>query len=52
MLKKMLVINGLNKTVIVDPKSTLADVLRRQLGQWRADSRVTGLPEEGSSRTG
>ncbi len=31
MLKKSLVINGVNKTLIVDPESSLADVLRRQL---------------------
>jgi aldehyde oxidoreductase len=31
MLKKSLVINGLNKTVIVNAESTLADVLRSQL---------------------
>lgn len=31
MLKKSLVINGNNKSLIVDPESTLADVLRNQL---------------------
>jgi aldehyde oxidoreductase len=31
MLKKSLVINGVNKSIIVDPESTLADVLRKQL---------------------
>jgi len=30
MEKKLLVINGVNKTVIADPKASLADVLRRQ----------------------
>jgi aldehyde oxidoreductase len=31
MLKKSLVINGVNKSLIVDPEATLADVLRKQL---------------------
>lgn len=31
MLKKSLFVNGVNKMLIVDPESTLADVLRRQL---------------------
>lgn len=31
MLKKQLVINGINKTLIVDPNASLADVLRKQL---------------------
>ncbi len=31
MLKKSLSINGVSKTLIVDPEATLADVLRRQL---------------------
>jgi aldehyde oxidoreductase len=31
MLKKSLVINGVNKAIIIDPEATLADVLRRQL---------------------
>ncbi|CAG1002109.1 xanthine dehydrogenase molybdenum-binding subunit [Anaerolineales bacterium] len=31
MLKKLLTINGINKTVVVDPEATLADVLRKQL---------------------
>ncbi len=31
MVKKQLVINGINKTLIVDPNASLADVLRKQL---------------------
>jgi aldehyde oxidoreductase len=31
MLKKSLVVNGIAKSLIVDPESTLADVLRKQL---------------------
>lgn len=31
MLKKSFTINGIRKTVVVDPESTLADVLRKQL---------------------
>ena len=31
MQKKPLVINGIPKTLVVDPEATLADVLRRQL---------------------
>ena len=31
MLKKSLVVNGVNKTLILDPNATLADVLRKQL---------------------
>lgn len=31
MLKKSFIINGIKKTVIIDPESTLADVLRKQL---------------------
>lgn len=31
MIKKSFVVNGINKTIIVDPESTLADVLRNQL---------------------
>jgi aldehyde oxidoreductase len=31
MLKKSLVVNGINKSLIVDPETSLADVLRKQL---------------------
>ena len=31
MLKKSLIVNGLNKILIVDPEATLADVLRKQI---------------------
>lgn len=31
MLKKTLVINGVGKTLVIDPETTLADVLRKQL---------------------
>jgi aldehyde oxidoreductase len=31
MLRKSLVVNGVNKSIIVDPESTLADVLRKQM---------------------
>jgi len=31
MLKKSLVVNGMNKTLIVEPEATLADVLRKQM---------------------
>jgi len=31
MLKKSLVVNGVSKTLVVDPESTLAEVLRKQL---------------------
>jgi len=31
MLKKSLIVNGINKSLVVDPESTLADVLRKQL---------------------
>ena len=31
MQKKPLVINGISKTLVIDPEATLADVLRRQL---------------------
>jgi aldehyde oxidoreductase len=32
MQKRLFNINGVNRTVVVDPKATLADVLRKQLG--------------------
>ena len=31
MLKKSLIINGVSKTIIIDPEASLADVLRKQL---------------------
>jgi aldehyde oxidoreductase len=31
MLKKSLIVNGINKTVIVDPETSLGDVLRKQM---------------------
>ena len=31
MLKKVLKINGVNRTIIVNPENSLADVLRKQL---------------------